>query len=216
MDIRFLRDVSSHQMTIFRDEGEYRHLRFSRPGSSSYGFDLITWPGYLTVTGDMGTWTFSRVRDMFDFFVGQEWGINPYYWSEKLEVGIRSGRHDIAMEFDSEAFNEGLQSWLNDWLEWCPDYSSGDKKMRREAQAVIKELQTSGFSNEQEACAAVYAETFPGDVSAYDILEGINCRRYTLHYLWICYAIVWGITRYRRKQLVSNAMNTFLNCRGVA
>ncbi len=43
----FLKDVSCHQMTVLRDEGVFRHVRFSRPDSSSYRFDLITWPRHL-------------------------------------------------------------------------------------------------------------------------------------------------------------------------
>ena len=37
----FLRDVATHELTIIRNEGLYRHLRFSRPGSSCMYFDLI-------------------------------------------------------------------------------------------------------------------------------------------------------------------------------
>lgn len=64
---RFLINTANHTMKIHRDDGIYRHLEFSRNGSNSYRFDLVTWPGYLCVTGDMGTWTFSRIADMFDF-----------------------------------------------------------------------------------------------------------------------------------------------------
>ena len=40
-------------MSIERDDGLYRHLRFKSSGTNTYYFDLVTWPGYLTVTGDM-------------------------------------------------------------------------------------------------------------------------------------------------------------------
>ena len=51
---RFAKDTATHAMTILRDDGLYRHLRFKRPNTSSYYFDIITWPGYLAITGDMG------------------------------------------------------------------------------------------------------------------------------------------------------------------
>lgn len=44
---QFLHDVRNHQMTILRDEGVNRHIRFMKPGSSDMQFDLITWSGYL-------------------------------------------------------------------------------------------------------------------------------------------------------------------------
>ena len=84
---RFLLDTAFHRLEIIRDDGLYRHLRMKQPGTSCYYFDIITWPGYLTVTGDMGTWTFSRIADMFDFFGPWQDGINTGYWSEKLEAG---------------------------------------------------------------------------------------------------------------------------------
>lgn len=63
---RFLRDIQEHELTVIRDDGVYRHLRFQKPGTSVMYFDLITWPGHLCFTGDMGSYLFSRVRDMCD------------------------------------------------------------------------------------------------------------------------------------------------------
>lgn len=56
----FLREVSQHSMTVIRDDGVNRHLRFRRPETNCMGFDLITWAGHLCYTGDMGTYVFSR------------------------------------------------------------------------------------------------------------------------------------------------------------
>ena len=84
---RFLLDTAFHRLEIIRDEGLYRHLRMKQPGTSCCYFDIITRPGYLTVTGDMCTWTFSRIADMFEFFGQWEGGINTSSSSEKLEAG---------------------------------------------------------------------------------------------------------------------------------
>jgi hypothetical protein len=48
----FRRETAGHQMTVMRDEGLYRHVRFSTSGSGLYWFGLITWPGCLTVGGE--------------------------------------------------------------------------------------------------------------------------------------------------------------------
>lgn len=100
---RFQHDTATHKMTVLRDDGLYRHLRFRRvvPSpktgkpefTSMYWFDLITWPGCLTVNGDCGTFTFTRTDDMFEFFRrnGNDHGINPGYWAEKAQAVNRDG-----------------------------------------------------------------------------------------------------------------------------
>ena len=95
---RFARETAKHRMTVLHDDGLYRHLRFTemhlcndaewRTTNGFYWFDLITWPGSLTINGDCGTYTFSRITDMFEFFRG--YGINPQYWAEKVQGETRS------------------------------------------------------------------------------------------------------------------------------
>ncbi|ATF92389.1 Uncharacterised protein [Cedecea neteri] len=213
----FLRDVALHTLQIHRDDGLYRHLRFKRPGTNAYYFDIVTWPGYLTITGDMGTWTFSRVSDMFNFFMDSHFGhrasfvINPGYWSEKFEAGAgRSRRESPCYEFDSEAFDGALQQWLGAYLENCDD-----EEDRKQAEESIKELCGNDFSSESEAYHALNDAYFPMGVTTYEILEDSGSMLTPgYHYLWICYAIVWGIERYRNTQLVERAMGTFLAING--
>ncbi|MGQ3384474.1 hypothetical protein [Glutamicibacter sp. TV12E] len=96
---KFNGDTENHQMSILHDEGLYRHLRFKNPENGFYWFDLITWPGYLTITGDMGTYTFLRVQDMFEFFTGH---INNSYWAEKLQNGNTGGRREVRAHNEDE------------------------------------------------------------------------------------------------------------------
>ncbi|MEN5374297.1 hypothetical protein [Stenotrophomonas hibiscicola] len=42
---RFEKDTAEHQMEVLLDNGVYRHLRFKRPGSYAFSFDVVTWPG---------------------------------------------------------------------------------------------------------------------------------------------------------------------------
>ncbi|KQN63661.1 hypothetical protein [Erwinia sp. Leaf53] len=211
--IRFVRDVTSHKLSVIRDDGLYRHLRFSRQNTRAYSFDIVTWPGYLTVTGDMGTWTFSRITDMFEFFTDKHFGvrdsfqINPGYWSEKFEAGTGGGRYDTpCYEFDGRAFDKGLQEWLASYLEGCDDEEDAET-----AKEVVRELTGNGFRRESDAYHALNDAYFPHNVSSYDISEGMGSNMtHSHHYLWICYAIVWGIERYNNQKLVARAMDTFL------
>ncbi|HAJ0019490.1 TPA: hypothetical protein HL358_15345 [Escherichia coli] len=208
----FIRNVSRHHMSIERDDGLYRHLRFKSSGTNTYYFDLVTWPGYLTVTGDMGTWTFSRITDMFEFFSSEHFGrresflINPGYWAEKFEAGAGGGRFDSpCYEFDDEGFDEGLQQWLAAYLEDCDN--EDDRELAIE---TVRELKGNRFREQNDAYYAVESATWPDNVSAWDFMDGMSLQRYSHHYLWICLAIVWGIERYRTSKLVDKAMVTFL------
>ena len=66
----FLKDVETHQVEILLDQGVYRHLRCRRVEQPTWlhWFDIHTGPNFLLIRGDMGSVSFSRVEDMFEFF----------------------------------------------------------------------------------------------------------------------------------------------------
>ncbi len=78
----FAKNVENHVLTVIADDGNVtRHIRCREPGTVIYGWDIVTWPGYLTITGDLGHFVFRSQDDMLvDFFNGP---INPQYWVEK-------------------------------------------------------------------------------------------------------------------------------------
>jgi hypothetical protein len=116
---RFLEDVKDHELTIIHDEGLNRHIRMKRPQSSSYYYDIITWNGYLTICGDMGTYVFRRIEDMFQFFQMDDndfnksktepLSINPGYWGEKLEAFPKRGYK----EYSQDKFMENVKDYLD-------------------------------------------------------------------------------------------------------
>ena len=181
----FNRDTTEHTMKVHRDDGLYRHLEFSNRGSSIYRFDLITWPGHLTVCGDMGTWTFSRTADMFEFFGGEDGRINPGYWGEKLQSGAGWRGADICMEFDEDSFKSGLREWLAEYQEEHDDVAA--------IATTINEICEEEYSHELQARQAIYNSDLPGK---YELMEGLTMKRYSHHYLWILHAIVCGIQQY--------------------
>lgn len=91
-------NFAAHALTVVCEDGLYRHWRCQAPGTYVYGFDVVTWPGYLCVCGDIGTWVFSRVRDMLEFFESDHGGINPQYWAEKLQDGPHRARNKRTLE----------------------------------------------------------------------------------------------------------------------
>lgn len=211
---RFQRDVRLHEMTVLRDDGLYRHLRLGRPQSSVYYFGIITWPGFLTIYGDMGTLTFSRVPDMFRFFRGYtpegDLEINPYYWSEKVE-GIDGSAYRECYEWDSEKFENAINERLDDWLE-DKDFSEEELSDPESEAAQLVEEQREAVQallecsdNEFEAREAL--GRFDGDSGILQDFWEVDCTSYKHGYLWLCYAIQWAIMKYDVRQMAIGAVS---------
>ncbi|WP_426734434.1 hypothetical protein [Glutamicibacter sp. 2E12] len=192
---RFNSATEDHQLTVLHDDGLYRHLSFRAPGSSFYWFDLITWPGNLTITGDMGTWTFRRVEDMFTFFTGY---INSGYWAEKLQNGDTGGQA-TAREYDEDLFIKWLgedfwetsrnldQKTTTIWWKAIKDYVLDDWVDTGSANAALSAM--SSMSDALNgAMAAHYADVW-------EAAEG--WEQYTIHFEWCLAAIVTGIRTYK-------------------
>ena len=224
IDNRVLIDTAHHRLEILRDDGVYRHLRMQQPGTSFYYYDIITWPGYLTVTGDMGTWTFSRTFDMFRFFGGWTGEINTGYWSEKLEAGAGRSAHDLlAQAYDHNAFCSSLKEWLSEYFsddeEDIPDVDWDDESDEEDSdkariREIVRELCCEDFRNDVLAYQAVYEADWPECVSSWELCADLTYKTYTTHFRWILFAITWAISKYHNNKLVDKAIGTFLAVKG--
>lgn len=203
----FLKDVSDHQMHVLMDNGVYRHIRFKRPDTGCYHFDLITYPGYLVYSGDMGCYVFSRMNDMFQFFRtdrkhlrdGETLGINLGYWSEKLQAVDGSRHQGSATEFSEKKFERCIMEYL---IRWIRDYAHLTTKVQRRElwDAVMNEvIGADGDGGGYRKQAAAYDFHYPinptrsfkfVDIFEYDFTE------YTHQFIWCCYALAWGIQQY--------------------
>lgn len=122
---QFHKQTSEHQLEVILDDahafgGHYRHLRVKKPGTGIYGFDIMTWPGHLAITGDLGTAMFTRSPDMLAFFrpgkgdAPADGGlyINPSYWAEKC-----SANDGPILEFDEELLRGVLREHFDEYIE---------------------------------------------------------------------------------------------------
>ena len=224
----FLRDVAKHEMTVIHDSGDVRHLSFGVPGSSCYRFNITTVPGYLMFTGDMGAWSFTRLRDMFEFFRGKPEGrlsINRQYWSEKLIAASCSGRHDgAATEYSEELFKSALWREALNLARRMRD-SGVSAEHRAEMLQELRDVRAAGCNGEHAAHQAAhdfeyrvpakadtrpFAYLLPSERSGgyawglTDFFEN-NLRTYTYHFTWACYAIAWAIRVYDASKTVAEA-----------
>lgn len=181
----FLKDVENHRLEIVSDNDLCRHLQFRKPGDSNLHFNITTWPGYLCISGDMGSYVFARLPDMFNFFRSTELKINKSYWHEKLQS---SDRHMKSTEYDEELFERDVKETFFNWVR----DGNADKETRRKIWTEIKSDVLSCGDDEHEAGRATYDFNSHG-FSFYDI--GV-WRDYTYQFIWCLYAIVWGIQQY--------------------
>lgn len=196
LETRFIGDVDHHEMKVIRDDGVNRHIRFARPGSSCMHFDLITWPGYLCYAGDMGTYVFSRLDDMFEFFRtdrnyklrdGKMLAINPQYWGEKLQAVDRG---DGFMKYSSEVFHK----IVNDIVDHYIKDSELSEEDSEELRAAVKEDVLDNDQCEQEAYEA--ARDFKHDGLEFRDFWEHDLKDYSFRFMWCCYALAWGIKKY--------------------
>jgi len=198
----FLKDVSKHEMIVMHDQDTYRHLRFKKPNSIDMYFDLITYPGYLVYSGDMGCYVFSRINDMFQFFRNPDGDqlavhqINPHYWMEKLEAQCRDG----ATEFSHEKFIANVRRWMNEGEHITPE-------IREDVEDIL--IDDCESHTEEECMRAVMDYDFTdkeGNRMHFPVFWEVNNRVYTGRFIWCCYAIVWGIKKYDEYQILLKSL----------
>lgn len=199
---RFAKDTAQHQMTVLHDQGVYRHLRFKRPGCSAYYFDLITYPGGLLYRGDMGDFVFERLQDMFEFFRSDKGRINPGYWSEKVTTKANITEHD------SEQFTRCVKEWVLGWMRDHREETTKDDRRDLWDEVHADVLECAEDPQRGFDAANNFHWQAPGSdgVKFYfqDFWEH-NFDRYTLRFLWCCYALVWAIGVYDKSKTVQAA-----------
>lgn len=193
---RFLEDVKHHEIEIISESGTNRHIRFKNPSTRNMYFDLTTWGDHLCFSGDMGTYVFQRVEDMFTFFRRDDIpdGAN-YYWDEKLEsVCKRGGRK----EWREELFVECVMDYIDMWFEDEPvdvekikefvnyELEYKDLCCHQLCWQVLDDLEYE-IRTYQDGC-----DEFAFD----DFWEGTSCDEFTYHYMWCQMAIAWGVQKY--------------------
>jgi hypothetical protein len=217
---RFVHDTADHRLTVLHDDGLYKHLRFAKPGTGMYHYDLITWPGHLTYAGDMGTFTFRREEDMLGFFRHKRRDyINPHYWSEKL---LDRGR-ELGKAYSEDAYRRQVTDALDDWIEAYYENEAQASSLRAAVQDDL--LDTSSYfypgTHYQSATEAIHnfrhrmvAVDAQYEFDAAEVLESGSREQlftfedswewdltgYDLFFLWACYAIQHGIHEYDAHQ----------------
>lgn len=219
----FLNDVKDHKINILLDNGVYRHIHCTK-GSCNQHFDIVTYPGHLVISGDMGTFTFQRLEDMFRFFGGYgdketHPGINTGYWEEKC---VSRSRWGGVKKFDEDKLTKSIDErvdticsdigeYYNDWLNAnnydeddlsedaeYRDVDSFEAAFRAEVDDHFKycEMGEYRFIPSIEEFESSVINKFRFD----DEWEWLETESYSYQYLWCCHAIVWCIEQYNKQK----------------
>ncbi len=195
---QFLKDVATHAMSVKLDQGIYRHLDFRQAdGSWNHGFHIITTPWRLIVTGDMGTWVFSRLEDMFCFFRTASSEINAHYWAEKCVNGVHGGSSESKV-YNGDVYRQRLIDSLENY-----DLSA------EHLAVVAEELKSLDFDDEYWIISQIRDFEVDLDGSekfSFQDVHEVDMTVYSYHFIWCLHAIAWAIQQYdavKVEQLVS-------------
>ena len=198
MDNKMIQDfnnsIADHAIEIVKDDGLHRHLDCGKPGTYYYRFHITTWPRYLCISGDMGTFVFSRLTDMFEFHrLPMDRDINLYYWAEKIQAGNRDAEHGFE-RFSEDRFREAV---LNDFKEYVRGrYIRGSelKRLRQRLKHEVLSYEQDGYVRGVDAAMRFELDGEPVFPEFYDnrLFEP------TYQFVWCCHAIRWAIHQYDR------------------
>lgn len=196
---RFMTDVTLHEMAVLHDDGLYRHLLFRAPSGFDW-FEVITWPGNLTINGGHGTWTFARTEDMFQFFRSSRGitRINPSYWGEKLRGGLTCGNR-LAEEYDEQVFLAAVKEHVDDFVaesDW-PDEILED--LRAEVASQITD-DWNDWTCEDGARSLLNSFDFrtASKRFRFDDAWEWDFTTPSSHFLWSCWAVAYAVQEYDR------------------
>ncbi|CAL8476442.1 hypothetical protein [Caballeronia sp. S22] len=209
---QFERDIAEHQMTIHRDDGTDRHISFQKPGTSCYWFEILTWPGALCIRGDCGTYVFSRLMDMFEFFREKckdptKLYINPSYWCEKLQAvncdGYGKGE---ARRFSSETFEARVRSHVDDYFETRAITDERRASLWYDIQRDVLDYVSDGDRSGAFLLLSRFED--PEFPHLFDDCWEWRCEEYDFHFIWNLYAIAWAIRQYDAARAVATVDDT--------
>ena len=183
----FLKDVENHEMDVILDDGGVIRCIHFHPKDKvlgAYYFTLTTWPNHLCISGDMGTYVFSRELDMFAFFddtrIKRKDGffVNFDYWAEKIVSVSR-------FEGEVNIFN---------WKETIKELTE-ELNLSKEKAEELKDLEYPGNAH---LAVHLLEETLDGCAYVPDHVVYSP----SFHTQWCMNAILWGISEYKKHRVV--------------
>lgn len=171
---RFVNDIEQHVITELHRAGLHGYWHCAKPTDSNMWFDIVTFPGGLLITGDMGDYLFRRHDDMIPFMRGSAMSFG--YVAEKCVA------HDGRLrEWQPELFREALDAF---YAENKNDHEDPETFKER-----LDDLRRWADDGEQAAMQAAH------ESGLFDAHDPLDCRTFGYHFLWCLHAIKWFCDR---------------------
>lgn len=177
--------LAKFTIELKHSHGMYRHWLCGEPGNCNRHFNIVTWPGSLCYTGDMGDYLFQRTNDMVAFMRGS--AMSYSYAAEKCVA------HDGRLkEFNEELFEEQLATRL-------AETESDDEMSLAQVTEAIDGIRDeyNNYSNPPDAMKAMY------ESGLWDGSDIPSCETYTYHFLWCLHAIKWFCDKVAETELAA-------------
>lgn len=175
-----VRDLADHTITVLHSNGLYRRYRCQNHRSWNMGFDIITWPGSLCFTGDMGDFLFQRTDDMVEFM--RHSCMSYSYMAEKCVAGK-------VKEWSENVFAETLAERAKEGGEFTVHTSVGlETRSVKDAICTIKS-EYANYGSHHDAMKAMC------ESGLWDGFNLPSCEDYTYRFLWCLHAISWFCER---------------------
>lgn len=174
--------LENHSIEVLHCDGLYRHYRCTNNGSWNDGFSIVTWPGSLMYTGDMGEYLFQRTDDMIAW-MRDSLGSHHYVAEKCVAHGnVRTG--SAVTEFRIEVLEEVLAERFQDAEE---NESTAEVNDIREKLAEIRDALDEDHRDPAFAYQAI------SDSGLWDGCAFQSCETFTYRFLWCLRALRWFV-----------------------
>lgn len=193
----FAAEMVDADVCVLLNHGLYRHLQCQPQGVLGRPFDLMTWPGRLCISGDMGTYVFEGplLDDLFAFFRTGRGTVNLDYWATKLIS------QDVPVGYQAYApakFRAAIHEYLADWLEAPSEEPLTDTEITELRDCVAADVLSWAGDGELDAYRAARDFVWRAESGIFAGFEETNLREYTTQFVWSCHAIAWAIAAWDR------------------
>lgn len=172
--LRFFQlDTAKHQITY--EEGfpkGYLAIRFATPGTGIGAVRIMTYPGGLLYTGDMGSFVFERYGTNVDMLAWWP-GSASAYIKEKCQAGE-------CEEYSAEQARQSLSEWVYEAAEEADEHDDVSGRAAAIAETIDRMLLLSSLDT---------ADGYFTVCSELDIDEPSSPMIPTLRFIWACEAL---------------------------
>lgn len=196
----FIDDVKFHELSVLLDHGDYRHLVFKKQVNSSKQFEIIMWKNGITISGDMGTYTFKRIK--FE-------DIDTKNWEHSIRQLIQRCESESVYEkmrkFNIKRVWAHLDLYLKNFITTCNDDNDDNdaELLINNAKKAVADLKKSHGDTEIDCIMGIneWTPDSAGGLELDDFWTDLECDVLTYYFQWCCHAIVWGIQEYIKSKL---------------